>query len=208
MLLKLALNCVIFGVICCSAALVDGFIENKLTEDNNDSKITKYLTWGLAVMGFGIFVDKLVLPFADKIHKDIKELLTGKKYLTKEEQNQEKIQELQNQLIAAKKQIADQEKDITEMKIKIHKDNQEIKNLKKEFKEFKENILKEFDEKIKNIKFEANREVITTKNFIKAHSNFNIENINNFIVSNEANKKNNCNEGSTSKQKQNIPNVH
>ncbi len=176
------------GVLCCFAALTDAYIQNQLTENkfSNFSEFfqrTKtYLSWGLAAMGFSILVDKSAFHYVDEVIKDIKELITGKKCFTNEEQYQEKIKELQE-------------------KITILQGNNLEKH--KELKVFKENILKEIDEKIKNIKFEATNEVINTKNFIKATSNYNIEHIDNFIPSTKFDKQKN--EDSTSECKQNLP---
>ncbi|WP_342276017.1 hypothetical protein [Spiroplasma endosymbiont of Nebria brevicollis] len=180
------------GVLCCFAALTDAYIQNELTEDkfSNFSEFfqrTKtYLSWGLAAISFSILVDKSAFHYVDEVIKDIKELIIGKKCFTNEEQYQKKVKELQE-------------------KITILQEN----HLEKceELKVFKENILKEIDEKIKNKKFEATSEFIHTKNFIKANSNYNIEHINNFIPSSQFDKQkiHADNEPSTSGYKPNSP---
>ncbi|WP_425381340.1 hypothetical protein [Spiroplasma endosymbiont of Polydrusus pterygomalis] len=207
----------ILGFLCCFAALTDAYIQNELTEDkfNNFSEFfqrtKKYLSWGLAAMGFSIFVDKSTFHYIDDIIKDIKELITGKKYFTNEEQTETLIKELQ-------KQRAELEKDKAEIQIKLNEATQEIEKLKlkEEIKVFKENMLKEIDtlktqiltlthekQKLKT----TDKVVIDTKNFIKAHSNYNIEHINNFITSTEFDKQKiyEYNESSTSGYKQNLP---
>lgn len=161
-------------ILSCFAALIDAYIQNKLTNDKFDDfseffKRTKtYLSWGLAAMVFSILIDKNAFHYVDAVIKDIKELITGQKYFTNEEKDQIKIKALETKIVIIQENYSKDYKELTLFKKNI------LEIVKRKPKKFE---IKNFIKANANYNFEANNEII------------NIEHVNNLLSSNKFDKQ-------------------